>query len=98
MRNGKLSIRTCRQVRWVSLLPRYEDPEDQEDRIRWLGPVLAGNRLIVAGSDGSVLTLSPYNGEVLGAIELSDPAVVSPVVVDGTLYFVTTDADLLAMR
>ena len=86
------------RVRWVSLLPRYEDPEEQEDPIRWQGPVLAGNRLIVTGSDGSVLTLSPYNGEVLGAIELPDAAAVPPVVVDRTLYFVTTDGDLLAMR
>jgi len=38
------------RIRWVGLLQRFEDPEDQEEPIRWYGPVLAGERLIVAGS------------------------------------------------
>lgn len=86
------------RIRWVTRLPRFEDPEDREDRIIWQGPVLAGDRLIVAGSHGRAVTLSPYTGEILGRIELPGPAAVSPVVAGGTVYFLTDGATLLAMR
>ena len=86
------------RVRWVTLLPRYEDEEDQEGLIRWTGPVLAGHRLVVAGSHGEAVTLSPYTGATLGNIDLPGAVAVPPMVADGTLYFVTDNADLLAFR
>jgi outer membrane protein assembly factor BamB len=86
------------RVRWVTLLPRYEDEEDREGLIRWTGPVLAGNRLIVAGSNGLAVSMSPYTGAMLGEIELPDAVAVAPTVADGTLYFLTDNADLLAFR
>lgn len=86
------------QVRWVRALPRFEDPEDQEDPIRWRGPVLAGDRLIVAGSDERVLAISPYTGEMLGAIELPDAVSLAPVVADNALFFLTDGGTLVAMR
>lgn len=86
------------RVRWVAELPRYEDPEDREDEIVWQGPVLAGDRLILAGSNGEAITVSPYTGEILGTIGLPDAAAVAPVVAGNTVYFLTDDATLLALR
>jgi len=86
------------RIRWVQPLPRFEDPEDQEDPIAWSGPVLAGDRLIVAGSHGEAVSLSPYTGEVLGVIDLPDGITVAPVVAGNTLYFLTGGGKLLAMR
>jgi outer membrane protein assembly factor BamB len=86
------------RVRWVASLPRYEDPEDQEDPIQWFGPVLAGGRLILAGSHGEAVSLSPYDGEELGPIELPGAPAVAPVVAGNTLYFLTEGANLVALR
>jgi outer membrane protein assembly factor BamB len=86
------------RIRWVTALPRYEDPEDRSGPILWSGPVLAGDRLIVAGSHGSALALSPYTGRVLGRQPLPDGVRVAPVVADRTLYLLTTDAELVALR
>lgn len=86
------------RVRWVAPLPRYEDPEDLEDPILWTGPVLAGDRLIVAGSHGEAVSISPYTGEFLGTLDLPGAPAVAPVVADDTLYFLTRDADLVALR
>ena len=86
------------RVRWVRALERFEDPEDQEDPIAWTGPVLAGDRLIVAGSHEKALSISPYTGEILGAIELPGSVSVPPVVADNALYFVTDSGSLVAMR
>ena len=86
------------RIRWVQPLPRFEDPEDQENPIHWSGPVLAGDRLILAGSHGEALSISPYTGEVLGRIELPAGAAVAPVVADNSLYLLTEGGTLIAMR
>jgi len=83
---------------WVLELPKYIDPEEREGPIIWHGPVLASDRLLIAGSHGVVLTVSPYEGQVMGQIELDDGMTVTPVVAKGTIYFLTTDADLVALR
>ncbi len=86
------------RLRWVRPLQRFEDEEDQEDLIQWSGPVLASDRLIVAGSHGEAISISPYTGEVMGFIELPDGAALSPVVAGNSLFFVTDDADLVVLR
>jgi outer membrane protein assembly factor BamB len=85
-------------VRWVTSLPRYLDPEDREDPITWYGPILASDRLIVAGSHGEAYAVSPYDGQIIGVIDLPSGAAVSPVLANSTLYFVSTDADIEALR
>jgi outer membrane protein assembly factor BamB len=86
-------------VRWVSPLARLRDPDDPESaRIFWAGPVLAGDRLILAGSTGEAVTISPYTGEILGRLGLPGPVSLPPVVADGTLYLLTNSGDLLAYR
>jgi len=86
------------RIRWVQPLPRFKDPEDRTGPIAWSGAVLAGDGLIVAGSDGEAVSLSPYTGEVLGVIDLPGGITVAPVVAGNTLYFLTGGGSLLAMR
>lgn len=86
-------------VRWVSPLERLRDPENPEStRIFWAGPLLAGDRLIMAGSTGEAISISPYTGEILGRLELPGPVALPPVVADGTLFLLTNGGDLLAYR
>jgi len=83
---------------WVRTLPQYEDPEGKKGLIFWLGPVLLGDRLVVAGTNGEALSISPYTGEVLGRQSLPSKAAVAPVVAAETLLLVTDDASLIALR
>jgi len=85
-------------IRWVTRLPRFENPEGKEDPIFWSGPVLAGDRLIVVGSNEEAVAISPYTGKVLGRLDLPGPVSLAPVVADKTLYVLTDDADLVALR
>jgi outer membrane protein assembly factor BamB len=91
-------LRRDGRIRWVTPLPRFADPEDQEDPIRWRGPVLAGDRLIIAGSHGEVMSISPYDGKPLGLISLDDGAAVPPVVANNNLYLLTNGGELVAFR
>ncbi|MEZ5826328.1 MAG: PQQ-binding-like beta-propeller repeat protein [Geminicoccaceae bacterium] len=92
-------LRAGGRARWVSPLERLVDPDDPVSRrIFWAGPVLAGDRLILAGSTSEAVTVSPYNGEILGRIDLPGPVSVTPVVADGSLYILTDNGTLLAYR
>lgn len=91
-------IRSTGAIRWVQQLPRFEDQEDLEDPITWYGPLLAGDRLIVTGSEGTTVAISPYDGEVLGQLALPGRPAVAPIIADRTLFFLTEDAELIAFR
>jgi outer membrane protein assembly factor BamB len=92
-------LRDNGRVRWVSPLPHLEDPDDAGSQpITWSGPILVGDRLLLAGSSGEALSMSPYNGEILGRIDLPGPAQMAPVAADGTIFILTEDAQLVAYR
>lgn len=86
------------RVRWITQLPRFEDEEDQEDPIRWAGPILVSDRLLVIGSHEEIWSVSPYTGKVLGRIDTDGPVLISPAVARETIYMLTDDADLIALR
>lgn len=86
------------RVRWVRQMQRFKQQEKRRGLITWSGPVLAGDRLITASSQGFLATLSPYTGDILSVIELPAPVTVAPIVVDETLLVLTTDQEILAFR
>jgi outer membrane protein assembly factor BamB len=98
--NAEVAAMTARDglVRWITPIELYEDPEDKTGLIDWTGPVLAGDRLIVAGSNGKALTLSPYTGEIIGEIDLPGNAAIAPAISGKTLYMLTDEARLVAFR
>jgi len=91
-------LRRDGRVKWVNQLPAFEDPVKLKDPIRWAGPALAGDRLIVASSLGRAQAISPYTGEVLGELRLPGKVSVGMVVAQQTLFVVTDDATLVALR
>ena len=86
------------RVAWTTQLPVWARPDKKRDPIEWLGPVLAGDRLLVVGSNETAMSVSPYTGEILGQIKLSGKASVAPVVAGGTVFVVTDDGRMIALR
>jgi len=86
------------RVRWSTPLPRFDNPEKKRDAIHWVGPVLAGDRLIVVSSTGMGFSVSPYTGKPLGTVDFPDGVFVDPVVANNTLYVLTDNARLIALR
>jgi outer membrane protein assembly factor BamB len=85
-------------VRWIAQLDRYEDPEKREDPIQWVGPIVAGNRVWVASSIGTLAEISVSDGSIVRKIDVKDPVSVSPIVARGTLYVLTDGGELVAYR
>ncbi len=84
------------RVRWVTRLERFADPKKRKNPVVWSGPVLAGDRLIVVSSNGFVLSLSPYTGEVLSGLRTASKIVAPPIVADGRLYLLSNGGEVLA--
>jgi len=92
------AMRDSGRIRWAVGLENFVDDDDLDEFIFWVGPVLAGDRLIVAGSHGEALSISPYTGAAIGWIPLPEGVVVTPVVANETLYLFDNDGELAAMK
>jgi len=86
------------RIHWVRPLPRYKNPDKLRDPVVWTGPILASDRLIVAGSHGVAWALSPYSGNFIGEVELPDGVSVPPVVADGRVIFLADDAEVVVYK
>lgn len=83
---------------WVKSLSTYDNGENAHNSLLWNGPVLAGDRLIVTGSDESLLEISPTDGSLIRKADLGFHVAVPPVVAGQTLYLVSDDGTLSAWQ
>lgn len=86
------------RIKWITALPQFEDEVEKDGRIYWSGPVLVSDRLLVTGSSGLAVAISPYDGGILGKQELPDASHLPPVVADETVYMLSDDARLIALK
>jgi outer membrane protein assembly factor BamB len=89
--------RNTGKVKWVTPLTQYAD-EKRKEPIQWAGPVLASDRLLIGGSTGELLALSPYTGEVIGRLDLREPMRLAPVIANRTIYILADSGRLIALR
>ena len=85
-------------VQWIQQLQTFEKPNKRKDRVVWSGPVLAGQRLLVASSNGRTVILNPFDGSILEERETGGDVMVPPVIANQTVYLLTDDATLIALR
>jgi outer membrane protein assembly factor BamB len=64
----------------------------------WTTPILASDRLLVASSTGQMVALNPKTGETVATVNIGAPVLLSPIAVNGTVYLVTDEAELVAIR
>ena len=81
-------------IRWITDLPRFDDDEP----LIFNGPVLAGGRLILAGTDGKVFEIAPENGKILREWDAGSTISVPPIVAGNTLFLLGRDGTLSAYR
>lgn len=85
-------------VRWISQLPQFQKAKSKKGEIDYSGPVLAGGRLIVTGSNGALIYADPTTGAVQSQTSVGAPISLSPVVANSTLYILDDRARLTAFR
>lgn len=85
------------KVRWVTPLTLYTDEKRRRTAI-WVGPVLAGDRLLIGGGTGELLAISPYDGQPIGKVSVGSPVMLAPVIADRMIFVLTDSGRLIALR
>ena len=90
--------RTTGKVRWMTQLARYKNEKKKKNAIYWTGPVLAGDRLWFANSNGQVYSAAVGDGSIALLAELKSPITLAPVVANGTLYVLDDSGKISSFR
>ena len=86
------------KVRWITQLPAFRNEKKKAGPIRYRGPVLAGGRLILASSEGTLINVDPTNGGFQSQTNIRSSVSLSPIVANQTLYILDDDGRLRAFR
>ena len=90
--------RSSGHIRWVNQLPQFQRPKSKKAQIDYKGPILAGDRLIVVGSNGVIVNVDPASGSYQSQTRVSAGISLPPVVANSTLYIYDDAAQLHAYR
>lgn len=85
-------------VVWVSQLRRFEKQKKRKGRIAWAGPIVAGEHLILANSRGEVVKVSPDDGSIVEMRKVGGSFIVSPIVAEETIFLLSDNGKLSALR
>jgi outer membrane protein assembly factor BamB len=86
------------RIKWVTKMPKFETPEDQEGIIKYVGPILVGDRLLVISSLGEIYSISPYMGTVLGKVNVGGNVFIPPIIANKTMFVLNDKGLLTAFR
>ncbi|HTK85783.1 MAG TPA: PQQ-binding-like beta-propeller repeat protein [Patescibacteria group bacterium] len=84
-------------ISWVRPLERFRKGS-HKDPLYWTSPILAGGRLLVAGTRGDLVEVDPVNGKVIRTTSLGKSVTIDPVVAGGVLYLLADDGTLMAFQ
>jgi len=85
-------------IRWINQLPQFTKAKSKKGEIDYSGPLLAGNRLIVTGSNGALIYVDPTTGAHQGQTSIGAGVSLRPIVANSTLYVFDDRARLHAFR
>jgi hypothetical protein len=86
------------KVRWLNQLNRYRKEKKRKGPIFWVGPVLAGNRLWVANTEGELAYADPSEGTLTQYAKFKEAVSLAPVVANQTLYVLDDGGTITAYR
>lgn len=80
---------------WQLPLPQ---PEDDDDRANWAGPILANGTLLAFSSDGRIARVDAKTGRLQDTRETSVDIYVSPIVAGGRIVAVSSKGEVVAFN
>jgi outer membrane protein assembly factor BamB len=95
----RLEMKTGKTV-WLTELPSFSKNRilGSKKTNQHHGPIIAGNQLIIASSDGYMRFYDPKTGDQRNKLKIKAGATANPIVANETLYLITQDGKLRAFR
>jgi outer membrane protein assembly factor BamB len=88
--------RNAGNVKWVTQLEQYLNEEEREDPIRWSGPIMVSDNLLIVSSHGVAAWVSPQTGEIIETTKIPGSFYIAPIIVDEVIYLLNDDGTLVA--
>ena len=86
------------KVRWISQMKPYRSVKKKKGKIFWTGPVLAGDQLWMANSEGELFAASVTDGAAKRKAKLGAPVTLAPIVAGGVLYVLDDSGHINAFK
>jgi outer membrane protein assembly factor BamB len=83
---------------WRLDLPRFDDVNSKKNPVMWLGPIMAGGRLLLVRTGGEMIGVDPATGQVKQQFQIGFMPAVPMVVAAQTLLVLESDGTLSAWR
>jgi outer membrane protein assembly factor BamB len=74
------------------------DLQQGTDSIVLSGPIMAGGRLIVVGTDGLMIEVNPQDGSIANSSDLGSDILIAPIVANEHLYVLNENGTLTAYK
>ncbi|HKC02862.1 MAG TPA: PQQ-binding-like beta-propeller repeat protein [Sphingomicrobium sp.] len=85
-------------IRWINPLPQFNHLKSKKGQIDYKGPILAGGRLIVVGTNGVMINIDPATGSFQSQTSAGAGISQGPIVANSTLYIYDDAGRLSAFR
>jgi len=85
-------------IRWINKLPPFNHLKAKKGQIDYKGPILAGGRLIVVGTNGVMINIDPATGSFQSQTSAGAGISQGPIVANSTLYIYDDAGRLSAFR
>lgn len=86
------------KIRWIAQLTHYRNAKKSKGLVSWVGPVLAGGRLVLANSEGEIVSVSPKDGSIVSTLDTKESISLPPVVANNMLFVLDDKGGLSAYR
>ncbi len=90
--------RSTGKIRWVSELQHFKNKKKKKGLITWTGPILAGDRLIAASSEGELVNVALADGALQSRIKTGAGITLPPIVANNMLYVLDDSGKITAWR
>mgnify|MGYP000087710846 CR=1 FL=1 len=92
------ALGSCGNVGWSVQMDRYRNAKNKKNEVFWTGPVLAGNRLWIANTEGDIYQVNAMDGVPVRFADVGSPVSLAPVVANSTLYVLDDGGKISAFR
>jgi hypothetical protein len=77
---------------------RESNEDDDKKHVKWQGPIMANGMLLAHNNIGEMIMVDPNSGNTISRKEIPENVYAPASVINGKLYLVSDDANLIEIK